>query len=355
VDDATLTTRIAVGSYVIGDDQPCFIVAEAGVNHNGDLASAEQLVVEAKRAGADCVKFQTFSASRVATPSAPKAPYQLRTTAGDESQLEMLRKLELDAQSHRTLVEACKREGIAFLSSPYSIEDVDLLESLDVPAYKVASALIVEPDFLRRVAATRKPVILSTGLATLPEVGAAVDVVRSEGNEQLVVLQCTTDYPAATADANLRAMQTMRSAFDVLTGYSDHTETATASIAAVALGAAVVEKHFTLDRSLPGPDQATSADPTEFAALVRAIRETESALGSGLKEPSESERRNLVGMRRSLVATRRIPAGTAVAPDMLASKRPATGISPREEAEVIGRVTTVTIEPDQPLEWWMLE
>jgi N-acetylneuraminate synthase/N,N'-diacetyllegionaminate synthase len=346
---------IRIGPRSVGPDEPVWIIAEAGVNHNGDPAVAKQLVLEAKRAGADCVKFQSFSAARVASATAGKAPYQLRSTGETESQLEMLRRLELDDASFRELRDLCETEGIAFLSTPYDVEDVDFLESLDVPAYKVASALAVEPAFLRRIAATGKPVILSTGLATLAEVEQAVSLVRSSGGGELVVLQCTTDYPAKPAEANLRAMQTMRSELGVLTGYSDHTVTATTAIAAVALGAVVIEKHLTLDRSLPGPDHSTSAAPDEFAALVRAIREAESALGDGRKEPSASELANLESMRRSLVATRIVPAGTVLEASMLTTKRPATGILPRDLDGVVGRTVNVDVDVDQPLEWWMLE
>jgi N-acetylneuraminate synthase/N,N'-diacetyllegionaminate synthase len=308
----------------------------------------------AKRAGADCVKFQTFKAERVASAHAPKAPYQLRTTPTHESQLEMLRKLELDGAMHETLLALCRREGIEFLSTPYSDEDVDLLERLGVAAYKVASALLVEPDFLARVGATGKPVLLSTGLATLEEVRNGVDAVRATGNEGLVVLQCTTNYPTAVAEANVRAMQTMGDGLDVLIGYSDHTLGSIAAVAAVALGAVVIEKHFTLDKNLPGPDHSTSADPAELAAYVRAIREAESALGDGRKEPSASELPNLNEMRRGLVATQPIAAGSVIAAEVLAAKRPASGIPARERPQVVGRIASVDIEPDRPLEWWML-
>lgn len=345
---------IVIGDRPVGPGQPCYVIAEAGVNHNGDLELAERLVKEAKLAGADCVKFQTFTAARVASADAPKAPYQLETTDPAESQLEMLRKLELDRAAHERLAAACEREGIVFLSTPYNVGDVDLLESVGVAAYKVASAMIVEPDLIERVARTGKPLLLSTGLATLDEVGEAIANARDAGNDQLVLLQCTTDYPAAASEANLRAMRTMADEFGVLTGYSDHTKGPITAIGAVALGAAVLEKHFTLDKTLPGPDQSTSADPEEFRALVDAIRELESALGDGQKRPGDSERRNLVGMRRGLVATRAIPAGTVIAPEMLTLKRPAIGIAPRELSAVVGRATKVAIDADQPLEWSML-
>jgi len=347
--------QIRIGSTLIGPGNPVWIVAEAGVNHNGDPELAQSLVREAKRAGADCVKFQTFAASRVASAGAAKAPYQLLSTDAGESQLEMLRRLELDEAALDALVGLCREEDIEFLSTPYSVDDVELLESLGVRAYKIASALIVEPSLLRRIGETHKPVLLSTGLATLAEVEESVTVLRDAGSNDLVVLQCTTDYPARPDEANLRAMQTMAAALGVLPGYSDHTETDTTAIAAVALGAVVVEKHLTLDRSLPGPDQATSATPEEFAALVHAIREAESALGSGTKEPGPSELRNLETMRRSVVALRTIEAGATLEADMLTTKRPAGGIPPRDLERVVGRSAKVTIGADQPLEWWMVE
>lgn len=346
---------IRIGGRAIGPGDPCYVIAEAGVNHNGDLDMARRLIVEAKRAGADCVKFQTFAAERVASAAAPKAPYQLRTTDRAESQLEMLRKLELDAGMHQVLMAACRAEGITFMSTPYSVEDVDLLEQLGVAGYKVPSALLVEPDLLRRIARTGKPMIVSTGLATLAEVEEAVAAIRAAGNHQIILLQCTTDYPARVSDANLRTMRTMSEALDVLTGYSDHTQTPTTAIAAVAMGAVVIEKHFTLDTSLPGPDQATSADPEQFRALVDAIRETESALGNGVKEPSDSERANLIGMRRSLVARRAIAAGEVMTGEMLAYKRPATGIPPRHAPAVVGRTAKRAIAADAVLEWGMFE
>lgn len=345
---------ICIGSAIIGGDSPVWLIAEAGVNHNGDLALAEQLVVAAKRAGADCVKFQTFTAERVASSRAPKATYQLRTTDAGESQLEMLRRLELDRRSLEAVRTLCDRENIAFLSTPYSVEDVDLLEELEAPAYKVASALIVEPELLQRLAATSKPILLSTGLATLAEVAAAVATLRDAGNDQVVVLQCTTDYPARIEEANVRALQTMRRELGVLAGYSDHTTGASAALAAIALGAVVIEKHLSLDPTLPGPDQASSASPAEFAALVAAAREVEAALGNGVKAPSPSERENLVSMRRSLVAAVPIVAGTTLTRELIAVKRPATGLPPAAANAVVGRAAAVDIPADAPLTEEML-
>jgi len=340
---------------VVGAGQPCYVIAEAGVNHNGDIGLASALVLAARAAGADCVKFQTFRADRVATTAAPKADYQLRQTDPGESQIDMLRRLELTAADFAALVEECRRAGIDFLSTPYSPEDVELLESIGAPAYKIASALLVEPMLLERVARTGKPVFLSTGMATMAEVEEAVSVLRRGGDPPLVLLQCTTDYPSDLAEVNLRAMTAMAARFGVPVGYSDHTTSVVACLGAVALGAAVVEKHFTLDRTLPGPDHATSVDPAGLAALVASIRDMETALGSPEKRPTPREQVNAVGMRRSLVAQMDIPAGTVIADRHLACKRPATGIPPREAARVVGRTARVAIAADELIEWGMLD
>jgi N-acetylneuraminate synthase/N,N'-diacetyllegionaminate synthase len=346
---------VRIGGRAIGPGHPCYVIAEAGVNHNGDLRLARELIVEAKKAGADCVKFQTFSAERVATAAAPKADYQRRSTDPGESQIAMLKRLELAPQDFVELRLCCEREGIAFLSTPYSVEDVDVLVAAGADAFKIPSALIVEPELLRHTARQGRPMLLSTGMATLDEIDEAVAVIRGAGAPPLVLLQCTTDYPSAIEDANLRAIATMRERYGAPVGYSDHTTSPIAALGAVALGAAVVEKHFTLDRAMPGPDHSSSADPEGFAALVRAIRELESALGSGEKRPGARERANMIGMRRSLVARRAIAAGETMTAEMLAWKRPATGIAPRDAARLIGRTAKRAIAADAVLEWGMFE
>lgn len=302
------------------------IVAEAGVNHNGDIELAQKLVRAAKTCGADCIKFQTFKANRIVTQKAPKAEYQLHTTDPKESQLEMLKKLELTEENYVALKQLCRDENILFLSTPYNIEDVDFLYELGVPAFKVASGQTVEPHFLKHVAKTRKPIFLSTGMCTLAEVDEAVRVIRDAGNNDVVVFQCTTNYPSAIEDCNLRAMVTMGNAFDVLVGYSDHTQSLTSAIVAVSLGACVIERHFTLDKKLPGPDHASSSNPKEFRQLVKLVRETELCLGSSLKYPTEIEQKNAIGMRRSIVAKCFIPAGTIFSWNNLTFKRPAVGL-----------------------------
>jgi N,N'-diacetyllegionaminate synthase len=345
------TSRIAVGSALVGTGCPVFIIAEAGVNHNGDVGMAIQLVEQARRAGADCVKFQTFRAEKVATASAPKAEYQLHTTPPEESQLAMLRKLELPVDAYPAIINRCKELGILFMSTPYGPDDVELLASFDVPAYKVASGQIVEHALLEQIARKGKPIFLSTGMATLSEVDEAVRCIRRAGNQAVILLQCTTNYPSRPADANLRAMTTMQQSCQTLVGYSDHTQTNTACIAAVAMGACTIEKHFTLDKGLPGPDHSTSCTPDEFTALVSTIRECEIVRGTGLKEPSPVEVENAKGMRRSIVAARPLKAGTVITPDVIAFKRPASGISPRLLPELLGKTLRVDVAADHLLTW----
>jgi N-acetylneuraminate synthase/N,N'-diacetyllegionaminate synthase len=340
---------IKIGEADIGEGHRVFIIAEAGVNHNGDIELAKQLVLEAKQAGADCVKFQTFKAERLVTSKAPKAQYQLKSTDSAESQLDMLLKLELSSEDHKQLVAFCRTENITFLSTPYNIEDVTFLDELGVSAFKIASGQAVEPYFLEYAAKKGKPIVLSTGMCTLAEVDRAVRVIRGSGNDQIVVLQCTTNYPSAIEDCNLRAMVTMGDTLEVLAGYSDHTETLTSATAAVALGACVIERHFTLDKHLPGPDHSCSSDPSEFASLVKQIRDVERSLGSGVKYPTEIELQNALGMRRSIVAKTRIRAGQIVTEEMITFKRPATGLSPDLLPDILGQVATCHIEPDQML------
>lgn len=337
---------INLGQRAVGPVGPVFIIAEVGVNHNGDLEMAKALVREARNCGADCVKFQTFRTDRVVIPTAPKAEYQMRTTGSSESQANMLKNLELATEAYPILLELCQKEQIEFLSSPADIEDVEFLESLGVSAFKLASFQIVELAFLHHVAKKQKPIILSTGMATLAEVDEAVRVIRNVGNDQVVLLQCTTNYPSRQEDANLRAMRTMQSALGTLVGYSDHTQTETACLAAVALGACVIEKHFTVDKTMPGPDQSSSADAQEFRRLVKLIRETEAVLGSGSKQPVEAELRNVLSMRRSIVSKVFIPAGTVITEAVLCFKRPGIGIPPNRLGDVVGRVAIEDITKD---------
>jgi N-acetylneuraminate synthase len=328
---------IQVGNKLIGPGQPVFVIAEAGVNHNGDLKMARALIDVAVEAGADAVKFQTFRADRLVTTDAPKAEYQLQSTSDAESQFDMLRGLELSIDAHRQLQSLCNARGIIFLSTPFDEEAVDLLNDLGVPAFKISSGDLTNSPLLEHVASKGKPVILSTGMSELSELIEAVSVLNAAGCENPVLLHCVSNYPAAVGEVNLRAMQTMRSAFDVPVGFSDHTEGIDVALAAVALGACVIEKHFTLDRTLPGPDHRASLEPAELRELVRSIRRVESALGSGRKVPAESELETAKVARRSLVAARVIPAGATLDRDMVIMRRPGTGLSPATLETLLGR------------------
>ena len=329
-----------------------YIIAEAGVNHNGDLALALRMIEAAAQAGADAVKFQTFDATRLVSRYAPKANYQLATTDVEETQLEMLKKLQLNEAEHQQLVEHCKACGIAFLSSPFDEQSLAYLLELDMPLIKVPSGEITNRAFLQKIGCSGKPVVLSTGMATLGEVEAALSVLLEAGmsREHVTILHCNTEYPTPVSDVNLRAMNTLATAFDVAVGYSDHTEGIEVSIAAVARGARIIEKHFTLDRTLPGPDHQASLLPEELASMVRAIRNIEFALGSPVKQPSESERKNAPIARKSLVAVAPIAKGEIYTRDNLCAKRPGTGISPMRLEEMLGRPAPRSFAADELIE-----
>jgi N,N'-diacetyllegionaminate synthase len=315
------------------------IIAEAGVNHNGDTALARRLVEIAAEAGADLVKFQTFRADRLATATASKADYQKVTTEAAESQLEMLRRLELSDAAHRELLAHCQACGIGFFSTGFDIECVDMLVGLGQRLFKIPSGEVTNLPYLRHIGGLEGEVILSTGMATLSDIESALLALESAGTprERVTVLHCTSDYPAQPQDVNLLAMQSIRDAFGVRVGYSDHTQGIEISIAAVALGATVIEKHFTVDRKLPGPDHLASLEPAELSAMVRSIRHVEAALGTGVKRPTQAEERNRAVVRKSIVASRPIAAGEMFSSDNLGAKRPGTGISPMRWDEVVGR------------------
>jgi N,N'-diacetyllegionaminate synthase len=321
----------------IGGGAPCYVIAEAGVNHNGDLALARRLIDAAAAAGADAVKFQTFKTERLVTASAPQAEYQQRNTGSGETQQEMLRRLELDETTHGELRAHCRARNIPFLSTPFEEESADLLERLGVPAYKLPSGELTNSPLLAHVARKGRPMLVSTGMATQKEVAAAVDAIRAAGAPPMVLLHCVSNYPAAPADTNLRAMATMALAFNVPVGFSDHSEGDEIALAAVALGACVLEKHLTLDRTLPGPDHRASLEPGEFASLVRKIRRIEAALGHGRKEPAASELGTAAVARKSLTLTRDVDGGSVLTADCLTLRRPGTGLSPDALERVIGR------------------
>lgn len=314
------------------------IIAEAGVNHNGDLGLARCLVDVAADAGADLVKFQTFSAQRLATASAAKAEYQARSTDQSESQYEMLQKLELSVEMHAALISHCRSRGIGFFSTAFDIESVDFLVGLGIDRFKIPSGEITNLPYLRHIAHYGKPVILSTGMSTLGEIEAALEALERAGTARasITILHCNTEYPTPMSDVNLRAMQSIAAAFGVAVGYSDHTRGIEVPIAAVALGASVIEKHFTLDRGLPGPDHKASLEPQELQAMVQAIRNIEVAMGDGIKRPSASELKNRAVARKSIVAACPIRAGERFTELNLTTKRPGNGLSPMFWDTVIG-------------------
>jgi N,N'-diacetyllegionaminate synthase len=328
------------------------IIAEAGVNHNGDMKLARQLIASAKSAGADIVKFQTFKTRNLVTKSADKADYQKTTTGSDESQYEMIRRLELSRADHEELIEVCRRHGIGFFSTAFDTESFDLLVSLGLDQVKIPSGELTNLPLLRHMTRLGLPVMLSTGMATLGEIEAAIEAIVQAGTprDRITVLHCTTEYPAPMADVNLRAMVSMKAALGVEVGYSDHTPGIEIPIAAVAMGARVIEKHFTLDRSLPGPDHQASLEPHELKAMVDAIRNVELALGDGIKRPSASELKNKQIARKSLVALRAIRAGELFSADNIGAKRPGTGISPMRWDELMGRPASRDFTVDELIE-----
>ena len=328
-----------------------YIIAEAGVNHNGSLDVAKRLVEEAKRAGADAVKFQTFRAEKLVSRFAGKAEYQKKTTASDESQLEMIRKLELSESDHVELMELCRKRKIDFLSSPFDEESADLLERLGVAAYKIPSGEITNHPFLEHIAGKKKPMILSTGMSSLEEVEEAVAVIFSTGNAALTLLHCVTEYPAPVEEINLRAMITMKEVFGLPVGYSDHTQGIEIAVAAVALGAQVIEKHFTLDRTMPGPDHKASLEPSELLDMVKAIRSVEKALGDGEKKPAPCEVKNMAIARKSIVALKPIGAGEVINKKKIGIKRPGNGIQPKDLEKIIGLKAKRKIGQDEVITW----
>lgn len=350
-----------------------YIIAEVGVNHNGSIDTAMQLIDAAVDAGADAVKFQTFKAEQVVSRDAPKAEYQIKTTGAGESQFEMIKQLELDEPAHRKLVNYCKKQGIEFLFTPFDMESVDMLmNTFNLPRLKISSGDITNAPLLLKAAQSGKPVILSTGMSTLGEIEAALSVLAfgytqagknpslkafqeayfSEAGqralqEKVVLLHCTTEYPAPFEEVNLRAMDTLHAAFGLPVGYSDHTLGIAVSIAAVARGASVIEKHFTLDRNLPGPDHKASLEPGELKAMVQSIRQVETALGSALKFPTPSEIKNIPAARKSIVAAKDIKKGELFTKDNITVKRTGAGISPMNYWQLIGTTACKNYKKDE--------
>ena len=324
-----------------------YVIAEAGVNHNGSYDLACRLAEKAKAAGSDCVKFQTFKPEHLVSRTAQKAEYQKATTGNADSQLEMLRALELSYSDFIHLKAHCEGIGITFLSTPFDLESLAFLDELGVPFWKIPSGEVTNLPYLLAIAKTKKPVVMSTGMCELEEIRAAVEVLKSNGTPEIKLLHCNTEYPTPFADVNLRAMDTLRREFGLEVGYSDHTQGIEVPIAAVAMGATIIEKHFTLDKNMEGPDHKASLEPRELAAMVSAIRNIEQAIGNGEKTASPSERKNRSIVRKSIVAKCSIQAGEIFTAENLTTKRPGTGIDPMNWFEVLGKAAPRNFEEDE--------
>jgi len=318
------------------------IIAEAGVNHNGNLELAKRLIDVAAVAGVDYVKFQTFKAKRLVSKNAKKAAYQIENTASTGSQYDMLKKLELDVANHHILVDYCNSKNIKFLSTGFDLESLDLLNELNIDLFKVPSGEITNLPYLKKIASFGKPVILSTGMCTMQEVKAALDVMTNNGisKKNITILHCNTDYPTDINDVNLNAMLTIQKELDVSVGYSDHTLGIEVPIASVAMGAVCIEKHFTIDRTMEGPDHKASLEPSELNAMVNAIRNIEKAMGNGIKKPSKSEEKNIDIARKSIFLNTDLEKGEIIENNNLIAKRPGSGISPMEWEKIVGKKTT---------------
>lgn len=342
---------LKIGGKKIGQNNPVFIIAEAGVNHNGRLDLALQLVDVAAKTGADAVKFQTFKAEQVVTDQGKMADYQKKNLGKEKSQLDMLRELELKESLYPKIIERCKKRGIMFLSTPHGGRDsVDFLESLGVEAFKVGSGDLTNFLLLDRLAKTRKPLVLSSGMATMKEIKEAINFIKNRGNSHIAMLHCTTDYPCKPEDVNMAAMAMMIEQLDIPVGYSDHTIGQEAATMAVTLGATVYECHFTLDKTLPGPDHVASADPIELKDRIDAIRMVEKMTGRSKKEPTEGERKLISIVRRSLVAATDLPVGHRLTINDLEAKRPGNGISPSEFEKFLGKVLKNSLQKNQQVQ-----
>lgn len=320
--------------------QKTIIIAEAGVNHNGDINLAKKLIEIASDAGADYVKFQTFIASNCVSKIAKKAKYQLQNTLVDENQLDMIKKLELSKQDHEILINHCKKHSIKFLSTAFDLESIEFLSSLNLDFFKIPSGEITNFPYLKKIASYDKKIILSTGMATLGEIEKALDILVQNGTQRdkIIILHCNTEYPTPFEDVNLKAMQTLKEAFNLPIGYSDHTLGINIPIAAVAMGACVIEKHFTLDKNMQGPDHKASLEPEELKAMVKSIRELEQAFGDGIKIPSKSESKNKIIARKSLIAKKNIKKGEKFNEENLTTKRPGNGICAMKYEEYLGKI-----------------
>lgn len=345
---------IQIKDKIIGTGFPCFIIAEAGVNHNGELDLAKNLVDVAVAARADAVKFQTFIAEGVVTSSSEIADYARHNIGKNMKQIDMLKKCEMNYEDFKFLKEYCDKKNIIFLSSPHSFDAIDFLQDL-VPAYKFGSGDLTNIPALQHAAKKNKPLLLGTGMATLEEVKHVIHTIRSIGNNQIVALHCTTNYPCSYEDVNLRAMMTIQRELDCLVGYSDHTLGLFVPAIAVALGAAIIEKHFTLDKKLSGPDHKASLEPEELIEMIKQIRDVEKILGSSEKKPTDSEKKIIKSVRKSIVAGKNIRKDEIIKKEMLMIKRPGIGISPADLEKIIGKKTKKNITIDEIIRWDMVE
>jgi len=346
---------ISIGNKKIGEGEPCFIIAEAGVNHNGDLERAKKLIDAAQEAGADAVKFQTFDAENLVTRNARKADYQKKNDSATTTQFQMLKNLEFSETDFKILSIHAKKRGIVFLSTAFDEGSVELLFHLGVPAFKIPSGEITNFPLIEKIAVGEKPVILSSGMSTMVEVKEAVSFLQEKGCREIIILHCTSSYPAPLESVNLRVMDTLKEEFALPIGYSDHTAGILVPVAAVARGACVIEKHITLDRTLPGPDHAASLEPDEFKQMVSSIQDTESALGDGKKQLQSCETQIRDIVRKSIVAAKKIPPGIRITEDMLAIKRPGTGIEPKYLNRLVGKSMICGIKKDTIITWDMVQ
>ena len=345
-----------IGTKKVANYSDVFFIAEAGVNHNGSLELASKLVDAAADAGADAVKFQTFKAEEISTRNAPKSTYHIETTGSDENQswFDLLKSQELSPDMHEALLKRCQERQILFMSTPYGAYSADLLDELGVAAFKVASTDLNNLPFLNHLSSKGRPIILSTAMSNFHEVTESVELIRSHGIEDLAVLQCSGNYPSSISDANLRVMGEFSTQLRVVSGYSDHTQSSLTAIAATALGAAIIEKHFTLNRDLPGPDHRMSFEPDELGELVSEIKDTSCSLGVSNKFVLESELENRKKLRKSLVTSKRIEAGSVIEEEFLDIKRPGVGIEPKYYGEIVGKRVMKTIEADTVIQWDMI-
>jgi len=334
---------------------PCYVIAEIGVNHNGDMELARKMVAAAKDAGADAVKFQTFTAKALVTKGTPKARYQESTTDAGETHFDMIERLELKREQHLPLMKYCDSMAIDFMSTPYDVDSAAFLDSIGVGIFKTASADIVDLPLQKFLAQTGKPVVVSTGMASLDEVKTVVSLYRENGNAQIILLHCVSNYPCSNDSLNMRVIQTLHDTFQIPVGFSDHSEGNSAAVIAVALGAKVIEKHFTLDKNLPGPDHKASSTPDEFSDLVQSIRRADTALGSPNKKCQEEERQMLQVSRKSVVLKKAVRKGERIMTDHLTMKRPGTGISSMDIPRIVNKKAKYDMPEDHLLSWSDIE